>query len=97
MILDFISSSPYAGKLCFIGGTSLRLVHGIDRFSEDLDFDCKNMTEEEFKAMTDDILAFLRMNDFNVEPRDRLFLMVRYPLFEQWSIIIVRLFIPLTT
>lgn len=71
MILDFISSSPYAGKLCFIGETSLRLVHGIDRFSENLDFDCKNMTEEEFKAMTDDILAFLRMNDFNVEPRDR--------------------------
>ena len=71
MILDYISSSPYAGKLCFIGGTNLRLVHGIDRFSEDLDFDCKDMTEEEFKAMTDDILSFLRMNDFNVEPRDK--------------------------
>ena len=71
MILDYISSSPYAGKLCFIGGTSLRLVYGIDRFSEDLDFDCKDMTEEEFNAMTDDVLSFLRMNDFNVEPRDR--------------------------
>ena len=71
MILDYISSSPYAGNLCFIGGTNLRLVHGIDRFSEDLDFDCKDMTEEEFKAMTDDILSFLRMNDFNVELRDR--------------------------
>jgi len=71
MILDYISSSPYAGKLCFIGGTNLRLVHGIDRFSEDLDFDCKNMTGEEFKTMTDDVLFFLRMNDFNVETRDR--------------------------
>ncbi len=71
MILDYISSSPYADKLCFIGGTNLRLVHGIDRFSEDLDFDCKNMTEEQFKAMTDGVLSFLRMNDFNVEPRDR--------------------------
>lgn len=71
MILDFISSSPYAGKLCFIGGTSLRLVYGIDRFSEDLDFDCKDMTAEEFKAMTDDVLAFLAANDFVVESRDR--------------------------
>lgn len=71
LILDYISSSPYAGKLCFIGGTNLRLVLGIDRFSEDLDFDCKDMTEEQFKAMTDDILSFLRMSDFNVEPRDR--------------------------
>ena len=29
-------------KIFFIGGTNLRLVKGIDRFSEDLDFDCKN-------------------------------------------------------
>lgn len=71
MILDFISSSPYAGKLCFIGGTSLRLVYWIDRFSEDLDFDCKDMTAEEFKAMTDDVIDFLIANDFVVEPRDR--------------------------
>jgi len=71
MILDYLSSSPYAGKLCFIGGTNLRLFHGIDRFSEDLDFDCRNMTEAEFRTMTDDVLFFLRMNDFNVETRDR--------------------------
>lgn len=71
MILDFISSSTYAGKLCFIGGTNLRLVYGIDRFSEDLDFDCKDMTKEDFMNMTDDILVFLRKNDLNVETRDR--------------------------
>ncbi|MBR5399246.1 MAG: nucleotidyl transferase AbiEii/AbiGii toxin family protein [Bacteroidales bacterium] len=71
MILDFLSSSEYAQKLCFIGGTNLRLILGIDRFSEDLDFDCKNMDKEEFMAMTNDVLAFLRANDFNVEPRDK--------------------------
>ena len=62
MILDFISSTNYADKLCFIGGTNLRLVYGIDRFSEDLDFDCKNMDKDEFLKMTDDILAFLKRN-----------------------------------
>lgn len=71
MILDFLSSSPYAPKLTFIGGTNLRLIQRIDRFSEDLDFDCKDMTEEEFMRMTDEILAFLRANDFNVESRDK--------------------------
>ncbi len=28
-------------KACFLGGTSLRIVHGLDRFSEDLDFSTK--------------------------------------------------------
>lgn len=71
MILDFMVSTDYSDKLCFIGGTNLRLVYGIDRFSEDLDFDCRNMDKEEFMAMTDGILAFLKRNDFNVETRDR--------------------------
>lgn len=33
MILDFISTTPYIRKITFIGGTNLRLVKGIDRFS----------------------------------------------------------------
>ncbi|MBR4512447.1 MAG: nucleotidyl transferase AbiEii/AbiGii toxin family protein, partial [Bacteroidales bacterium] len=43
LALEHLSQSPYASKIVFIGGTCLRLVHGIDRFSEDLDFDCKGM------------------------------------------------------
>ena len=34
LILDFLSSSVYVGKIAFIGGTNLRLVKGMDRFSE---------------------------------------------------------------
>lgn len=71
MILDYISSSKYASKLCFIGGTNLRLIHGIDRFSEDLDFDCKNLSKEDFIKMTDGIIAFLGGNDLQVESRDK--------------------------
>jgi predicted nucleotidyltransferase component of viral defense system len=70
MVLDFLSASPYARKTAFIGGTSLRLVKGIDRFSEDLDFDCKDMSREEFKQMTYDVLAFLNRNGFNAEAHD---------------------------
>ena len=52
LILDHLATTSYIGKVSFIGGTNLRLTQGIDRFSEGLDFDCKDMSEEEFMAMT---------------------------------------------
>ena len=70
LILDYLASTTYIGKMAFIGGTNLRLIQGIDRFSEDLDFDCKGLTEEEFISMTDSVLLFLRHNNINVETRD---------------------------
>jgi len=70
LILDFLSASAYVGKIVFIGGTNLRLVKGIDRFSEDLDFDCKDFPENEFLKMTDEVLVFLRRLGFRVETRD---------------------------
>ncbi len=71
MILDFLSTSPYIQKVVFIGGTNLRLVKGIDRFSEDLDFDCKNFSQEEFLKMTDEILTFLLRSGLHAETRDK--------------------------
>lgn len=71
MILDFLSSTPYMRKMVFIGGTNLRLVSGIDRFSEDLDFDCKEMSKDEFMRMTDDVMNFLQRSGFTVEAKDR--------------------------
>lgn len=71
LILDFLSSTPYIRKITFIGGTNLRLVKGIDRFSEDLVFDCKALSKEEFIEMTDAVLHFLRRNGMRVEVRDK--------------------------
>ena len=70
-ILDYLATTPYISKLSFIGGTNLRIVQGIDRFSEDLDFDCKGMDEKEFIAMTDSIVSYLRNNNIDVETRDK--------------------------
>ena len=70
MALSHIATTPYIGKIAFIGGTNLRLIQGIDRFSEDLDFDCKEMTENEFMAMTDSVIRYLQKNNIRVEPRD---------------------------
>ena len=71
MVLDFLSTTPYIKKLAFIGGTNLRLVKGIDRWSEDLDFDCRNMSREEFMHMTDAVIEFLRRNGLNAEAMDK--------------------------
>jgi len=71
LILDYLSTSSHIGKLTFIGGTNLRLTKGIDRFSEDLDFDCKDLSKDEFIEFTDDVLVFLRRNGYKVQIRDR--------------------------
>jgi len=70
LMLDYLSSTFYARKIVFIGGTNLRLIKGIDRFSEDLDFDCKNFTEEEFNEMTGSVLQYLDRQGLRLETRD---------------------------
>jgi len=70
-ILDYLSTTKYIRKLIFIGGTNLRLVKGIDRFSEDLDFDIKEMNREEFLQMSDDVMHFLKRNGYKVVSRDK--------------------------
>jgi predicted nucleotidyltransferase component of viral defense system len=70
-ILDFLSTTVFVQKMVFIGGTNLRLVKGIDRFSEDLDFDNKNLSQEDFAAMTDAVLKFLQRSGLRVETREK--------------------------
>ena len=70
-ILDYLSTTQYIRKLILIGGTNLRLVKGIDRFSEDLDFDCKEMNKEEFLKMSDDVMHYLTRSGYKVESKDK--------------------------
>jgi len=70
-ILEYLSTSRYITKLSFIGGTNLRLIKHIDRFSEDLDFDCKDISKEEFISMTDKIIRYLTRSGYHVEPKER--------------------------
>jgi len=71
MALEWLSRSPYAEKLVFIGGTNLRLIQGIDRFSEDLDFDCKGMSEDEFVLMTDGLIHYLQLQGLQAIAKDK--------------------------
>lgn len=67
LILDYLSITPYIKKITFIGGSCLRLIKKIDRFSEDLDFDCKNLSKEQFNEMTESIIKFLHRNGYQSE------------------------------
>ena len=71
LALEWIARSVYASKLVFIGGTNLRLIHGIDRFSEDLDFDCKGLSEKEFMQMSDKLVKYLQKHGLNAELRNK--------------------------
>ena len=71
LALEWLSQSAWSDKLAFIGGTNLRLIHGIDRFSEDLDFDCKNLNQEDFIQMTNGLMRYLMLQGLTVEARDK--------------------------
>lgn len=71
MVLNFLSTTSYIRYIIFFGGTYLRLVKGIDRFSEDIDFDCKDFKRNDFFKMTDEIIRFLQQSGYQITVRDR--------------------------
>ena len=66
-ILEILYKSQYARGLCFLGGTCLRIVHGNQRFSEDLDFDNLFLNDEEFKELAKVIEKELNREGFECE------------------------------
>ena len=66
-ILQFVYDSDFAGKLAFLGGTCLRIVHGNNRFSEELDFDNFGITEADFQNVADLIEKELSKEGYLVE------------------------------
>ena len=66
-ILYSIFESKYASKLSFLGGTALRILYGNSRFSEDLDFDNFNITEEEFIDLGKIVKKDLELEGLNIE------------------------------
>jgi len=69
-ILELIFNSSYAGKLSFLGGTALRIVYGHARFSEDLDFDNFDLTEDDFNGLTEEVRKGMTKLGFEAEIRN---------------------------
>lgn len=66
-ILEIIFNSKYSQDLVFLGGTALRIVYGNTRFSEDLDFDNFNITEDQFEDLARIIKKELKLQGYEVE------------------------------
>ena len=67
-ILQIIFDQPETARhLCFLGGTCLRIVHGNNRFSEDIDFDNLGMDEKGFGKVADLIEKQLGREGYEVE------------------------------
>lgn len=69
-ILQAIFQSQHASKLSFIGGTALRIIHGNNRFSEDIDLDNFGLSWEEFEQVVEKVQRFMTLEGFLVEIRN---------------------------
>lgn len=67
IMLKYLYISSWADRFCFLGGTSLRLVHGFDRFSEDLDFNISRVDKVEFEKVSGFVQEELKRENLHSE------------------------------
>lgn len=71
LILKELYKTETGRKLYFTGGTYLRLVHNLKRFSEDLDFNTASIKEKEFENLIKKIQGELKRLNIDFRPRFR--------------------------
>lgn len=71
-ILETIFSSRHGQKLIFMGGTAIHIIHGLPRFSEDLDFDNRGLRREDFNALIQLIAKKLALEGCALETKSSL-------------------------
>lgn len=57
-VLNYIYSNKYGKELIFTGGTCLRICYGLNRLSEDLDFDSNKKIDK--KQLTQDLITYFK-------------------------------------
>jgi predicted nucleotidyltransferase component of viral defense system len=70
-ILKALSLSTFNDSLSFMGGTCLRFAYGINRFSEDLDFDLVKKERFNIEELMTDIKNRLELQGFQVNARTK--------------------------
>jgi predicted nucleotidyltransferase component of viral defense system len=68
-ILKALSLSKFNDDISFLGGTCLRFMHDIDRFSEDLDFDLINKKGFKIEDLEQEIKQKLELQGFKVDTK----------------------------
>lgn len=67
MFLAKLYHQPAAKKLIFTGGTSLRLLRNLNRFSEDLDFDNLGLTNKQIITLVNEAVKGIRKENIDLE------------------------------
>ncbi len=62
-ILESLSKSDLSHRIIFYGGTSIRLVYGGQRFSEDLDFIFEKQNKNDYKELEQALLSVSKANE----------------------------------
>lgn len=70
-ILKALSLSKFNDSISFLGGTCLRFAHGIDRFSEDLDFDLVKKDAFDVEELMSEIKNRLENQGFEIDVRTK--------------------------
>ena len=68
-MLRALYRSKHGYRYVFLGGTCLRIGYGTERFSEDLDFDNRNLTPGDFEEAVAIIQRWLERNGYEVTIR----------------------------
>lgn len=68
-LLELIYSQKLGGKLVFMGGTAIRLIHRSQRFSEDLDFDNQGLNQDQFEQLLTGVRSRLELEGITSELR----------------------------
>jgi predicted nucleotidyltransferase component of viral defense system len=58
---------PRASKISLVGGTGLRLLHNLDRFSEDLDFDNLGLMDSEIADLIQETVVLFKNENYDIE------------------------------
>lgn len=67
LVLQIIDRGGYFRNLAFLGGTALRILYDMPRFSEDLDFSLIKKGGFSFEALLKTVKKELELNGFSVE------------------------------
>jgi len=65
--ISTLYSLPNSQKMSFVGGTSLRLLRNLNRFSEDSDFDNLGLSNTEIKALITEVVRRFQAEGLTVE------------------------------
>ncbi|OGF50847.1 MAG: hypothetical protein A2044_08410 [Candidatus Firestonebacteria bacterium GWA2_43_8] len=71
LMLKILFDRGYFENIAFAGGTALRILYGLRRYSEDLDFSLVKKEKYDFDKIADALLFELGKNGFKVEEKRR--------------------------